>query len=86
MMKPRWLACCLAWIANYFWLPCPICGENFAGFEWGESLMRTLGSGEGTCSKPECIAETRKRNKEFQRNNPFITSYPLPHSVNEDER
>ena len=30
---PRFLAQFLAWLIGYFWLPCPHCGEMFAGFE-----------------------------------------------------
>lgn len=66
MIRPRILAKVLADIDGYFWLPCPICHEPFAGFEWGrESLMRDLSSGEGVCSKPSCMAETRRRNEEL---------------------
>lgn len=66
MIRPRWLARLLAWYGGYFWLPCPICGEDFAGFEWGEeSLQRTFSTGEGLCSKPECVAEAKRRNALF---------------------
>ena len=66
MLKPRWLAKFLAWAGGYFWLPCPICHEPFAGFEWGpESVMETISTGNGVCSKPECVAEARRRNAEF---------------------
>jgi hypothetical protein len=60
MIRPRWLAKVLADVGGYFWLPCPICKEPFAGFEWGESIM-TGNLGQGVCSKPECGAEARKR-------------------------
>lgn len=64
MIQPRILAKALAAIGGYFWLPCEICGEPFAGFEWGsESLMTSLSTGRGVCSKPECEAEARKRNE-----------------------
>lgn len=33
MIRPRWLAKFLAWIGRYFWIPCPICRQYFAGFE-----------------------------------------------------
>jgi hypothetical protein len=69
MMKPRWLAKFLASLGGYFWLPCPICGEPFAGFEWGhdddQTLMQTLHSGKGVCPKAACKSETRRRNEEL---------------------
>lgn len=59
MVRPRFLAKFLANIQGYFWLPCPICKEPFAGFEWGETIYK--GShGQGVCSKPECMAEARR--------------------------
>lgn len=64
MIRPRILSKILADIGGYFWLPCPVCHEPFAGFEWGdESLMETLDRGTGVCSKPACVAEARRRNE-----------------------
>jgi hypothetical protein len=34
MLRPRFLARFLAWLGGYFWIPCPLCGRYFAGFEW----------------------------------------------------
>ena len=34
MLRPRFLARFLAWLGRYFWIPCPLCGRYFAGFEW----------------------------------------------------
>jgi hypothetical protein len=63
MIHPRFLARALAWWGGYFWLPCPICNEPFAGFEWGsESLHDTPYSGTGVCSKQGCIEECARRN------------------------
>ena len=63
MIRPRFVAQAAACIGGYFWLPCPICKEPFAGFEWGsESLMTSASRGIGVCSKPGCEAEARKRN------------------------
>jgi len=65
-VKPRWLA---KWIANlfgYFWLPCPICSESFAGFENGPSLYLGNGSGRGVCTKKACGVEAEKRNAAFK--------------------
>lgn len=30
----RMAACVYAQINGYFWLPCPVCGEEFGGHEW----------------------------------------------------
>lgn len=56
------------WYANmlgYFWIPCPICGNNFGGHEW--KLKNTLeykdSSGKGVCS--DCGEEARKRNRKI---------------------
>jgi hypothetical protein len=66
MIRPRWVARFWAWFAGYFWLPCPICHEPFAGFEWGtESLMTSTSGGIGVCSKPECQDEARRRSDEM---------------------
>jgi hypothetical protein len=48
---------------GYFWLPCEICGEEFAGFEWLEDhVIREKGKhGRGVCYKPECGLEAKKR-------------------------
>ncbi len=39
MIRPRWLARLLAWMLGYFWLPCPSCGQMFAGFESGVTFV-----------------------------------------------
>lgn len=48
---------------GYFWLPCPICGNNFGGHEWksGNDLMIGLGKGKGVC--PDCGEKAREINK-----------------------
>jgi hypothetical protein len=46
MVRPRWIARLAAWILGYFWLPCPSCGRDFAGFECGRRGMRTA---DGSC-------------------------------------
>jgi hypothetical protein len=60
MLRPRFMVRLVAWAVGYFWLPCPICNEPFAGFEWGETIITGSG-GRGVCSKPECCAEARRR-------------------------
>ena len=59
MIKPRFVARFLAWVGGYFWLPCPVCNEPFAGFEWGESIM-TGNRGRGVCAKKACCEEARR--------------------------
>lgn len=66
MVYPRWLARFWAWHRSYFWTPCPVCGDHFAGFEWGpSSLMLDDGMGTAVCSKPECVAAARKQTREW---------------------
>ena len=35
-IRPRFVARFLAFLFGYFWLPCPLCGKPFAGFECSE--------------------------------------------------
>jgi len=63
-IKPRILAKFLAWLLGYFWLPCPICGKPFAGFEAEGQLMVTVCSGWCTCA--DCIDEAIRRNEKFK--------------------
>ena len=51
---PRWIARLQAFVMGYFWAPCPLCGEPFAGFESGH--IGTL-DGRIVCNKPACVAE-----------------------------
>lgn len=61
-LRPRWIARFLSWALGYFWLPCPICGQKFSGFEWakGNTLMIDIGNGRGVC--PDCGDVARLRN------------------------
>jgi hypothetical protein len=49
-----------AWLTGYFWLPCPQCGQMFAGYEEPlGSIETTLGSiettlGQGRVTCPAC--------------------------------
>lgn len=48
----------LAKLLGYFFLPCPLCGLEFAGYEWkdGASIYPNGdGSGQGIC--PPCSHE-----------------------------
>lgn len=51
-----------AWVAGYFWLPCPVCGRSFGGHEWKDipghqnsvptKLFRRGSHATGIC--PDC--------------------------------
>lgn len=71
---PRWVAKLAARAGGYFWLPCEICSKEFAGFEWGETLIAELGRGTGTCARAECRVETKRRNREWLAQNPTAPS------------
>ena len=53
---------------GYFWLPCPICEENFGGHEWAHDIytgshavyFNTPTGGIAVC--PNCVEEAKKRN------------------------
>jgi hypothetical protein len=55
----------LAELNGYFWIPCPVCGENFAGYEWmsdpADVFERSVpvpdepGHSRGIC--PVCVVE-----------------------------
>ena len=64
---------------GYFWLPCPICGENFGGFEWGETLYDSWSSGTGVC--PACGEEALRRNKLYFENNSAPPVYVYENAV-----
>jgi hypothetical protein len=73
MIRPRWIARTLAWVGGYFWLPCPVCGENFAGFEAG----RYGTNGQIACPKESCQAIARRDTQEatikfIERFDPYI--------------
>lgn len=55
MIFPRWLSRLMAALGGYFWLPCPVCHESFAGFECGRySVMESPGLGTCACRKLNC--------------------------------
>jgi hypothetical protein len=48
-----------AWVAGYFWMPCPLCKQYFGGHEWRDidgrsSAIRVAGEGCGTGICPDC--------------------------------
>lgn len=38
---------------GYFWLPCPVCGEHFGGFEIGNGRV-TMPNGTRQCTCKNC--------------------------------
>lgn len=49
-----------AFLTDYFWRPCPLCGDYFAGYEWTEIDQFTLApSGTSTAICRACIPEAR---------------------------
>ena len=67
MIRPRFIAQFLAWLLGYFWLPCPVCKEYFAGFETDRGSGAVLVREEDgdhmycVCSKSACVAEGRRQ-------------------------
>lgn len=61
---PRWMHCLYAWIARYFWGPCPLCNRPFGGHEWKDrnglsSTITTEVRKKGRTGKAICPACTR---------------------------
>ncbi len=62
--RPRFINKLYAWVMGYFWLPCPVCGNNFGGHEWREpyeGLMDSPFHGKGVC--PKCGDRARELNR-----------------------
>ena len=63
MTRFRWWAQFRAWRGGWFWLPCPVCGQHFAGFESAEvKWWDTETTGRLICRKPGCIAAAQDHN------------------------
>lgn len=61
MFRPRWIAQLWAKAFGYFWIPCPICHENFGGHEIGDySLAESPVMGRCACRKPTCQTAARQ--------------------------
>lgn len=78
LVQPRWIARVWAKLFGYFWLPCPVCQEPFAGFEWGAfSMMTGPHAGTGACAKAECqaVAEKSTRNYYTSQGLRFVSGY-----------
>lgn len=71
MIYPRFLARFFAWFAGYFWLPCPVCKEPFAGFEalpGAGCVIVTEADGDhmySVCPKPACQAEGERNRMDY---------------------
>jgi recombinational DNA repair protein (RecF pathway) len=63
-MRFRLLNRLRAFVGNYFWLPCALCGKPFGGHEWKEDndLMLSPYEGRGVC--PDCADEARRVNRD----------------------
>ena len=65
-MKYRWLNKIYASLTGYFWLPCPLCKQEFGGHEWktGDDMPipNKLGVYEGIC--PDCGNNNNLRKKD----------------------
>ena len=54
----RWLNRLYAYVRGYFWLPCPICGENFGGHEIVIKDVYLVARGDSLdCKVFEMVAE-----------------------------
>jgi len=59
-MKNRALNRTYARLNDYFWLPCPLCGQAFGGHEWvPNNEYHTIETvpGRGQCICPDCGAK-----------------------------
>jgi hypothetical protein len=52
-------------LRGYFWLPCPLCGQEFGGHEWRyENSFGIIPSGKpgiGLAICPDCAVEKRNQ-------------------------
>ena len=69
-----------AFVNGYFWLPCPICEEEFGGHERGdEFLMINLIKGKVICYKESCAKEAKRRNDTYMEMDEYGKKYFLYH-------
>jgi len=62
--RPRFLNAIVALLGGYFWLPCPICGKNFAGYESIiECTYASWTTGKVVCWR--CSARVAEKNTDF---------------------
>lgn len=70
MIYPRFVARFFAWLLGYFWLPCPVCKQPFAGFEAAIGSGVIVDEPDGphaycTCLKPSCMAEGERQRMDY---------------------
>ena len=67
MMWPRFRARRIAKTQGWFWLPCPVCGRPFAGFEaaTGGCAVMTVEGLKVPCSRPECVERGEREYKQL---------------------
>ena len=59
---------------NYFWLPCPLCGEPHGGHEWRGYSPSSIpvpdepGLSTGICYRPACVAEATRQHQDAATN------------------
>jgi hypothetical protein len=82
-LLPRWIHQTYAFVAGYFWLPCPVCGRQVGGHEWRSvngkpaSIPRGgPGIRRGIC--PVCAYEGRGNEPE-PCSDGLGRLYPFPH-------
>ena len=70
-MKARKLNKAFANLFGWFWLPCPLCKQEFGGHEWRETsdrgiLYTSMTGGKGIC--PDCAKSgiALELNREFR--------------------
>ena len=70
MRSPKFLRRLRARLGGYFWLPCPLCGEMFGGFECSnQSVFTPTASPEnGNIAQVVCRPCSRNRRPEIWRN------------------
>ena len=56
---PRWWQAIMATIGNYWWEPCPVCGEKFGGHEMTGIDVRINGRWWGVCRN--CVAASWRK-------------------------
>ena len=72
MYRLRLFAKLKAHLLGYFWLPCPVCGEYYAGFEHGKhSWPITFERGRLVCSKVLCQEKALEEIARFYNKNEY---------------
>ena len=70
-MRFPWFEKLRAKLGGYFWLPCPVCGENFGGHEKPSGRLDLGPNGcWTTCSN--CIEKALKLNDDYYNGKPVV--------------